>query len=98
MVSPADLKGTLPMNRVSLLSAVAALSLTSSPAFALCTPGTPNCIRLDGALAKAKHQIFDPGEVGRGEGRTCKNGEGGSTPYSKAVMATQTRKPAQVSE
>ncbi len=84
------------MNRISLLSAVAALSLTSAPAFALCNPGTPNCIRVDGALAKAKHQIFDPGEVGGGEWTPCKNGEGCGTPYRKAVIATQPQKPVQV--
>jgi len=77
-----------------------ALTLFSvAPAFALCNPGTPNCVTDGGPgsrLAKAKHEVFDPGQVGGGEWTPCKNGEGCGTPYRKAVIATQPQKPVRV--
>jgi hypothetical protein len=51
--------------RVATMGALA-LS-TAAPAFALCNPGTPNCVTDGGPgsrLAKAKHQVFDPGTFG----------------------------------
>jgi hypothetical protein len=56
---------------LAAVAGVIALSGTA-PALALCNPGTPNCIKIDGGLAKAKAQVnqgngnfnCDPGPAG----------------------------------
>ena len=58
---------------LAVLASVIALSGTgATPAFALCNPGTPNCIKVGAGLAKAKAQVnqgngnfnCDPGPAG----------------------------------
>lgn len=48
----------------SALTAGALALFTVAPAFALCNPGTPHCVTDGGPgsrLAKAKQQVFNPG-------------------------------------
>jgi len=61
-----------------------ALTLFSvAPAFALCNPGTPNCVTDGGEgsrLSAAKHQVFDPGTFGNcdpGPAGICSDNIGG---------------------
>jgi hypothetical protein len=52
-------------NRFLRAATAGALVFSSvAPTFAACNPGSPNCITDPGPgsrLAKAKHQVFDPG-------------------------------------
>ena len=54
------------------VATIVAVALSTAPAFALCNPGTKNCIPVGAGLAKAKNQVFtqptsgqcDPGPAG----------------------------------
>jgi hypothetical protein len=65
------------------LTAGALTLVTVAPAFALCNPGTPNCVTDGGdgsRLAAAKHQVFDPGTFGNcdpGPAGICSDNIGG---------------------
>ena len=39
----------------------------TTPAYALCNPGTPNCIKVSPELAKVKAQLTNPGTLGSGD-------------------------------
>jgi len=58
--------------RIAALAAVAVLM--TGPAFAVCNPGTPHCIRLDpnSRLAALKNKLKNPGTLGSGD-QQCKN-------------------------
>ena len=53
-------------------SAAALALCAATPAFAVCNPGTPNCIPVSSTLAKVKGQLFNPGTLGSGE-QDCQN-------------------------
>ena len=71
-------------NKFLRVVTVGSLALfTVAPAFAACNPGTRNCITDGGPgsrLAKAKHQVFDPGTFGNcdpGPAGICSDNIGG---------------------
>jgi hypothetical protein len=76
----------------------AALTLFSvAPAFALCNPGSPNCITDGGPgsrLAKAKHQVFDPGTFGNCDHNTtlCSDDIAGSSRTTSNPVTPKTGK------
>lgn len=57
-----------------LLAANALAMAAAAPAFAVCNPGTPNCIRVapGSRLAQLKARLTHPGTLGSGE-QQCKN-------------------------
>jgi hypothetical protein len=80
---------------LAAVAGVIALSGTTTPALAVCNPGTPNCIRADSPwLAKAKAQVHqgdgnfncDPGP----DGFCSKSIPSGPKPATSAPVTPQT--------
>lgn len=91
-----------------LLLAAAALGLLalvptlSTPAYAVCNPGTPNCIKVSPSLAKIKAQLTNPGTLGSGDidcqgTKLCGIDTGdGTSPGVLAVRSSPTPSPSSV--
>ena len=62
------------MSRLRITALTAALIFVTGPAFALCNPGTPHCIKVGAGsrLATLKKKLSNPGTLGSGD-VTCKN-------------------------
>ena len=52
------------LNHTLRIAAIVTVALSTAPAFALCNPGTKNCIPIGAGLAAAKNQVFTQGLSG----------------------------------
>ena len=74
-------------NHTLRLTAVVAVVLSTAPAFALCNPGTKNCIPIGAGLTQAKNQVFNQGLSGQcdpGPAGICDDNLPGSDVVHKA--------------
>ena len=62
------------MSRLRITALTAVLLLVAGPAFAMCNPGSPHCIKVGAGsrLANLKKKLSNPGTLGSGD-ITCKN-------------------------
>lgn len=88
------------MSTLRMITLTTALILVTGPAFALCNPGTPHCIKVGAGsrLATLKKKLSNPGTLGSGD-VTCKNsslcgidtGDGTSPGYLPRQAGQQSR-------